>query len=150
VDAERTYPRLLAIILPLTIAVYVLPLLVALGATPDWTTWKAGHFNQVSLVLGGTWLALLTSIGAQAGNLSLFNGELLITSRLPYAMAKDGVLPPFFERLHPRYGTPARFLIIQAIFYSAVTYSFSFVEILCGSGAPNSAGPSGFRAASLS
>jgi amino acid transporter len=130
VDAENTYPRLLAIILPLTIAVYVLPLWVALGATPDWTTWQAGHFNQVSLVLGGTWLALLTSIGAQAGNLSLFNGELLITSRLPYAMAKDGVLPPVFEQLHPRYGTPARFLIIQAIFYSAVTYSFSFVEIL--------------------
>jgi amino acid transporter len=130
VDSARTYPKLLAIILPLTVAVYVLPMLVALGATPDWQSWQAGHFNQVALVLGGTWLALLTSIGAQCGNLSLFNSELLITSRLPYAMAKDGVLPPFFAKLHPRHGTPARFLMIQAVFYSVMTYFFDFVEIL--------------------
>ena len=130
VDPERTYPKLLAIVLPLSVVAYCLPLLVALGATPDWATWQTGHFNQVALVLGGTWLALLTSIGAQAGNLSLFNGELLITSRLPYVMAEDGVLPRFFEQRHPRYGTPTRFLVIQAVFYSVVTYFFDFVEIL--------------------
>ena len=46
------------------------------------------------------------------------------------AMAKDGVLPPFFAQLHPRYGTPSRFLLLQALFYSVVTYSFDFIEIL--------------------
>jgi amino acid transporter len=130
VDSERTYPKLLAIVLPLTVVVYVLPMLVALAVTPDWETWQTGHFNEVALVLGGSWLALLTSIGAQAGNLSLFNSELLITSRLPYAMAKDGVLPPFFAKLHPRHGTPARFLVLQAVLYSVMTYFFDFVEIL--------------------
>jgi amino acid transporter len=130
VDSERTYPKLLAIVLPLTVVVYVGPMLIALGATPDWASWQTGHFNQVALVVGGTWLAVLMSIGGQAGNLALFNSEVLITSRLPYAMAKDGVLPPWFERLHPRYGTPARFLVVQATFYSALTYSFDFIEIL--------------------
>ena len=130
VDAERTYPRVLALLLPLTMVIYVLPLLVALHATPDWSAWKTGHLTQTAFVLGGTWLALLTSLGAQAGILGLFNGELLITSRLPYAMARDGVLPRFFQQLHPRYGTPSRFLLIQAVLYSALTYFLDFVEIL--------------------
>jgi APA family basic amino acid/polyamine antiporter len=45
-------------------------------------------------------------------------------------MAKDGVLPEFFAKLHPRYGTPARFLVLQALLYSVMTYFFDFVEIL--------------------
>jgi amino acid transporter len=130
VDPGRSYPRLLAITLPLSAVLYVLPLLVGLGVTPAWAAWKTGHLNQIALALGGTALALLTSIGAQCSNLSVFNAELLITSRLPYAMARDGLLPPFFERLHPRYGTPATFLLLQAVFYSALTYYFDFVEIL--------------------
>lgn len=130
VDPQRTYPRMLAILLPLTIVVYVLPLMVGLGVTPEWDTWGTAHFNQMSLVLGGVWLVVLTSVAAQCANLGLFNGELLITSRLPYAMAKDGVLPPFFAQLHPRYGTPSRFLLLQALFYSVVTYFFGFIEIL--------------------
>ncbi len=130
VDPERTYPRILAIVLPLSAVIYVVPLLISLDVTPDWANWGTGHFTQVSLVLGGTWLAALTALGAQCGNLAIFNGEVLITSRLPYALAKDGVLPPIFAQLHSRYGTPSRFLILQAIFFSVVTYFFDFLEIL--------------------
>src|SRR5881394_1431226 len=40
-DASRTYPRALAIALPLVAASYFVPLLPALGAT-DWRTWTEG------------------------------------------------------------------------------------------------------------
>lgn len=130
VDGERAYPKVLAMVLPLAVASYVLPVWIGLSVSPDWASWEAGHFNQIALALGGTWLAVAISISAQAGNLSLFNSELLVTSRLPWAMARDGVLPPFFEQLHPQYGTPAAFLLIQAVFFSVVTYFLDFVEIL--------------------
>jgi amino acid transporter len=39
-------------------------------------------------------------------------------------------LPPIFAQLHARYGTPSVFLILQAIFFSIVTYFFDFLEIL--------------------
>jgi APA family basic amino acid/polyamine antiporter len=104
--------------------------LIGLSATPEWAGWGTGHFNQIAFAIGGSWLALLTAIGAQFGNLGIFNGELLITSRLPWAMAKDGVLPTTFAQLHPRYGTPSMFLILQAILYSLLTYFLDFVEIL--------------------
>jgi amino acid transporter len=130
VNPERNYPRVLAIFLPLTIIIYVLPILIGLGATPEWADWKTGHFNLIAFAIGGSWLALLTAIGAQFGSLGIFNGELLITSRLPWAMAKDGALPSIFAQLHPRYGTPSMFLILQAILYSLLTYFLDFVEIL--------------------
>jgi len=34
------------------------------------------------------------------------------------------------EELHPKYGTPARLLIIMAIFYSFLTLIYDFVELL--------------------
>jgi amino acid transporter len=130
VDPQRNYPRVLALLLPLTVVIYVVPLLIALGATPDWASWGTAHFAQVSLVVGGTWLALLVSVGGQCGSLALFNSELLITSRLPYAMARDGVLPPVFTQLHSRYGTPSLVLVLQGLLYSVLTYFLDFVEIL--------------------
>jgi len=130
VDTERNYPRTLAIFLPLCVLSHGLMLMAALGATPDWTTWQAAHFTQVGFVLGGAWLAAATSLGAQLGGLGLFNGELLVVSRMPYAMARDGLLPQRLAQLHPRYQTPHVCLIVQAILYSVLTYFLSFTELL--------------------
>ncbi len=130
VNPERNYPKALAVLVPLTVFIYVVPLLVALGATPDWASWQTAHFNLVCLAVGGTWLALLTSVGAQCASFALFNSELLITSRLPYAMAKDGVLPPVFAQLHPVYGTPSLVLVLQALLYTVLTYFLDFLQIL--------------------
>jgi amino acid transporter len=103
---------------------------VALSATPDWQSWQTGHYTLVAASVGGVWLMIATSVGAQFAQVGLFNSEQIVISRMPYAMARDGLLPPWFAKLHPRYGTPARLLILQGIFYSALTYKFTFVELL--------------------
>src|SRR5262245_19541233 len=126
VEPERNYPRTLVLLLPLVVAAYVLPLLVALAVTPEWASWETAHYNQVAFALGGTWLALLTALAAQCSSAGLFYSELLITSRLPYALARDGVLPAGFARLHPRYGTPWVFLVAQAVLYSALVSFLDF------------------------
>jgi amino acid transporter len=130
VDPERTYPRTLALFLPISVLTYVLPLAVALGATPDWQHWEVGHFTRVALVVGGAGLAALTAMAGQLSALGIFNSEQFIISRMPYAMAREGLLPPAMSRLHPRYGTPVLMLLLQGVFYSALTYSFGFVELL--------------------
>lgn len=133
VSPERTYPRALAIFLPLSLAIYVLPLLVALGVSPEWRVWDTGQFNQVALLLGGTWLLACNVAAVQVSSLGLFNSELLVISRVPYAMARDHLLPPFLARLHPRHGTPARILVIAAILFSLLTCFFDFVQLLVAS-----------------
>ena len=130
VDPERSYPKVLAFFMPLTVAVYVLPLLVALGVDPNWTEWKTAHFYDVGFILAGVWLGTAISIAAPAATLSGYPNSLLIMSRLPYAMARDGLLPRVLARLDPRQGTPNVILIIQALLLSVMTYYWGFVEVL--------------------
>lgn len=133
VRPERTYPRMLAIFVPLSLVVTVLPLLVALGVSPDWRAWDTGEFNRVAQALGGAWLLGCTAIGVQVSSLGMFNSELIVVSRVPYAMARDRLLPPFLAKLHPRHGTPARVLVLAAILFSLLTFFFDFVQLLVAS-----------------
>jgi amino acid transporter len=130
VDTEHSYPKILAIFVPFGVAVLVIPLAVGLAADPNWSQWGPAQFTQVGFVLGGAWLAGAVSTAAQASLLALFTGELLILSRLPYAMARDGLLPKRFTRLHPRYGTPVGLLVVQALVLSVLTYFWKFLDIL--------------------
>lgn len=130
VEPERTYPKVLAVILPVSALSYVLPLVVSLGVTPDWKAWDTAQFNQVALSLGGPLLMLSMTLAAHISSVGIFNGELLVISRLPYAMSRDGVLPAGLSRLHPVFATPARILILQAVVYSVLTYFLGFVELL--------------------
>ena len=41
---------------------------------------------------------------------------LLGQSRIFYAMAKDGMIPPLFAEIHPRFRTPWRGTLITGIF----------------------------------
>src|SRR5262249_803047 len=133
VQPERNYPRALALFVPLSLATFVLPLLIALGVYPDWRPWGAAQFNETAFALGGGWLLAASLLAVQISNLGMFNAELLVISRVPYAIARDSLLPEALSRLHPRYGTPARILILAAILFSLLTYFFSFVEILVAS-----------------
>jgi amino acid transporter len=130
VDTEHSYPRVLAIFVPFGVMVLVLPLLVGLAADPNWSQWGPAQFTQIGSVLGGAWLSGAVSTAAQASLLALFISELLILSRLPYAMARDGLLPKRFTRLHPRYGTPVGLLVVQALVLSVLTYFWKFLDIL--------------------
>src|SRR5207245_2047854 len=54
---------------------------------------------------------------------------LLWYSRCAWAMAADGSLPRFLAKLHPRFGTPTRALILYAIGYSILAL-WPFDELL--------------------
>ncbi|KAI9100562.1 amino acid permease-domain-containing protein [Phlyctochytrium arcticum] len=52
------------------------------------------------------WFTIIVSIGAVAGLTSVILTMLLGQPRIFHAMAKDGLLPKTFSRLHPRFHTP--------------------------------------------
>ena len=60
------------------------------------------------------------TIGAMVGNLALLNATVLTTTRMPFALAEDGYLPPFLTKRHPRYGTPWVAILISASIYAAL------------------------------
>lgn len=55
---------------------------------------------------GLAWLRPLIKVGALAGLSSVILVMLMGQARIFYAMAKDGLLPPAFSTIHPRFHTP--------------------------------------------
>jgi amino acid transporter len=98
---------------------YLVPLLVALGAT-DWTTWIDGGWPQIAAAaagVGGRWIAIWIALGGMVSALALFSALLLSYSRIPLVLASDGLLPQRLAKLDSR-GTPRNAVIIAAIGYS--------------------------------
>jgi amino acid transporter len=119
VDAGRTYPRALALALPLVTLGYFVPLLPALGAT-DWTTWGEGGWPAIARAAtgaAGVVLAPMLALAGIASALALFKALLLVYTRIPLAMALDGLLPKVFARTDAR-GTPTVAIITSAVIYS--------------------------------
>jgi amino acid transporter len=116
-DPQRSYPRALALVVPLSIATYFLPAFAGLAALGDWQNWHTGHFSDVARLVGGTWLGTWMTLGAMVANIALLNSTVLTTTRMPFAMAEDGYLPSVLTRKHSRYGTPWMAILASAIIY---------------------------------
>lgn len=130
VDATRSYPRALALTLTLVVLAYLVPLSATLGAS-DWTQWKEGGWAEIAVMSAGRFggiLAILVAVAGIVSALSLFNALLLSYSRIPFAMAGDGLLPSFLGRADAR-GTPRAAVLISAVCYS-VFAALSFVHLV--------------------
>ncbi|MGC9953405.1 MAG: amino acid permease [Rhizomicrobium sp.] len=62
------------------------------------------------------WLGPIVNVGAIVGLASVVLVLLLGQSRIFYAMSKDGMVPPLFSSIHPKFKTPWRGSIITGIF----------------------------------
>jgi amino acid transporter len=117
-NPQRTYPRALAWVVPLSIATYFLPTLASLAALGNWQEWHTRYFSDAAQAIGGRWLALFITLAAMLSNLSILNSTVLASTRMPFAMAEDGYLPASLTRLHPRFGTPWIAIIVSAVIYA--------------------------------
>ncbi len=75
---------------------------------------------------GMGWMASLIKLGAIAGLSSVILVMLLGQSRVFYSMARDGLLPPFINKTHPRFQTPYITSIITGV---AVAFVASLLTV---------------------
>ena len=74
---STTFPRGVFIGLILCVLSYILPLLVAVGATDyNQADWVDGHLGAVAVDIGGKWLGAWTIFAAGISNLALFEAEM--------------------------------------------------------------------------
>lgn len=125
----RNIPLALLLLTPLVIASYALPTLAGLAAVGGWQRWESGEFATMGRQLGGAALGTWLFLGGVASYSVIFLAYLLFWSRLVWAMAADGHLPSFLSRLHPRYGTPHRVLLVYALIYAGMA-ALPFEDLL--------------------
>ena len=91
---ERTYPRGIFIGLVMTIVFYLVPLMVAVGAT-DYSQeeWVDGHMATVAVQIAGPWLGGWVVFSAGISNLALFEAEMSADAWQLMGMAERGYIP---------------------------------------------------------
>jgi APA family basic amino acid/polyamine antiporter len=108
-DPQRTMPRAILAALGIVAAIYLAVAIAALGAQP-WQKFKgqeAGLAEILEQVTGATWPGTVLAAGAVVSIFSVTLVTLYGQTRILYAMARDGLLPPMFARLDRRRSTPA-------------------------------------------
>ena len=117
---QRTYPRAMMAAVVLVALTYVLPFTaVYLAGVPSSTFGEDGSWATVAGALGGRivgfeWLRFLIVLGGMMSAFGMFNALVLSYSRLPLAMARDGMLPKFFGKISSRTRAPYVAIIVCA------------------------------------
>ena len=109
---QRTYPKAMIAAVVLVALTYVLPFLaVYLMGIPSSVFGGDGSWAAVAGAVGGKvmgfeWLRFLIVLGGMMSAFGMFNALVLSYSRLPLAMARDGMLPRFFGKMSARTQAP--------------------------------------------
>jgi len=85
---------------------YLTATLVLVGMAPYQRISTAAPFAMIFQEVGLPWMAGLVGAGALGGITSVLFTLLLAQPRILFAMGRDGFLPPWTARLHPRFHTP--------------------------------------------
>jgi amino acid transporter len=121
-NPQRTYPRALALVVPLSIATYFLPTLFCLAALGNWRAWHTSYFSDAAQTIGGRWLGFWMTLAAMLTNLALLNATVLTSTRMPSSMAADGYLPSVLTKKHPSYGTPWIAVMVSCVIYALLAF----------------------------
>lgn len=115
VDPARTIPRAILITLGVGVVIYVLVLWVMMGVVNyEELAQTSTPFIYVSDYLFGTWGRWAGIVATIMASLSAFSVTLGASSRVLFALGRDGHFPEAFARLHPRYQTPHIALFVCA------------------------------------
>jgi amino acid transporter len=103
---QRTYPRAMLAAVGIVGLSYILPTAAVwmTGLAPG--AWETGSWADIAGMLGGPFLRIGLVLGGMISAFGMFNALVMSYSRLPLAMAQDGMLPSVFGKLHPKTRAP--------------------------------------------
>ena len=111
---RRTYPRAILAAVALVAVSYILPVAAMWLTQLSPTAWETGSWADIAGMIGGPLLRTGLVLGGMMSAFGMFNALVMSYSRLPYAMAKDGMLPAAFAKLNQSSQAPWVSILVLA------------------------------------
>ena len=125
---QRNYPRAMLISAALVAVTYILPLAaVGLAGVPA-DQFSTGAWADAARTMVGPWLAFAVVLGGTLNGAGMFNALMLSYARVPYALAKDGLLPRFLTSTRAN-GVPWASVLVCAVAW-ALALRLSFERLI--------------------
>lgn len=105
-NPQRTYPLAMALSVVAVTAIYVASITAVWHAGIDPALLTTGGWAAAAQILGGQWLKIAIVLGGCISAFGIFNSLVMSYSRIPYALAADGLLPKIFLRRSAKSGAP--------------------------------------------
>jgi APA family basic amino acid/polyamine antiporter len=146
-DPQRNLPRGIIISLVVCTVLYAATALVMTGLVPAAQLGTGEPLALALRVAGLDRLSLAMAFGAVVAMTAVLLVFQLGQTRIFMAMARDGLLPPAFGRIHPRFRTPAFGTVVtgvvvalapsfltqsQALELTSIGTLFAFIVVACG------------------
>jgi amino acid transporter len=101
-NPQRNYPRAMVATTILVAVTYVLPLMAAAFGGLSVDSFSTGDWMTAATTLGGPLLGMAVVAGGAITGIGMFNALVMSYTRLPMAMAEDGMLPRALAKRNKR------------------------------------------------
>jgi len=128
-DPNKHAPFALLAGIAIVAVLYMLIQVVSIGTLPELAT-SARPLADAAQKMFGTAGAAFISLGALVSISGTLNVTVMVSSRLPFAMARRDQLPRMFAWLHPRFHTPSLSILVSAVVMLVFTLQGSFISSL--------------------
>ena len=128
-NPQRDLPRAVLLSLGVSMALYLAVSLVLTGIAHYPTLNTDAPVADAFKGLGLHWISVAISISAVIGIASVLFAFMLGAARIWFALSRDGLLPGWFAKVHPTYGTPHRPTIALGVFTAFVAGFFPLGEV---------------------
>jgi len=132
---QRTYPKAMIAAVVLVSLTYIVPFAaVYFTGTPASSFAEDGSWATIAGSLGGKifgfeWLRFAIVLGGMMSAFGMFNALVMSYSRLPLAMARDGMLPKFFAKTSKRTDAPWVAILVCASLW-AICLALDFKKLV--------------------
>jgi APA family basic amino acid/polyamine antiporter len=118
---ERNLPRAILLTLTIVLGLYLLVTLVALGTVPAARLGaSAAPLADAAEAFGGQGARHLVVLSALLTTAATANAVLVVTSRVAFAMARDGLLPARLAAVHRGSGAPWVAVLVSGLLLAVV------------------------------
>lgn len=112
---KQIYPRAMILCVVLVSLTYIVPIAAMWLTGAPASSWETGSWADLAALVGGQGLRVALVLGGMMSAFGMFNALVMSYSRLPLAMAQDGMLPQIFARKSERTRAPWVAIVVCAI-----------------------------------